>query len=102
MSEGRGELESFESSLDKTFRRLGLPDPILMSRLTAEWDEMAGEPWKGRSRPLSVSGKTLVVEASAPSMVAFLKYGEKTLLETLERRLGPGVIERIEVRAPRH
>ena len=32
-------------------------------------------PWSGRSRPLFIQGKTLVVEAGAPSMVAFLRYG---------------------------
>jgi hypothetical protein len=47
-----------------------------------------------------VHGKTLVVEAAAPSMVAFLRYGSASLLTTLAGVIGPGVIERIEVRGP--
>jgi hypothetical protein len=98
MSEG--DLSSFASSLDEVFRRLGLPDPVVMGRLTQEWDEIAGSPWAGRSTPLFIQGKTLVVEASAPSMVAFPRSGSSTLLEALARHLGEGVIDRIEVRAP--
>lgn len=98
MSEG--DLSSFESSLDELFRKLGLPDPIVMSRINAEWDELAGSPWSGRSTPLFVQGKTLVVEASSPSMVAFLRYGSGELIRALSARLGDGVIDQIEVRSP--
>jgi len=98
MSEG--DLSSFESSLDEVFRRLGLPDPIVMSRVTADWDELAGTPWSGRSTPLFIQGKTLVVEAVSPSMVAFLRYGSADLVKALAGRLGDGVIDQVEVRAP--
>ena len=43
------DLSSIESSLDDMFRRLGLPAPDLLSRLTGDWDGLAGEPWSGRS-----------------------------------------------------
>jgi predicted nucleic acid-binding Zn ribbon protein len=95
-----GDLSSFESSLDEVFRKLGLPDPIVMSRVTENWDELAGSPWSGRSTPLYVKGKTLVVEAESPSMVAFLRYGSADLITALTARLGVGVIEQIEVRPP--
>ncbi|MDP9144278.1 MAG: DUF721 domain-containing protein [Actinomycetota bacterium] len=98
MSEG--DLSSFESSLDELFRRLGLPDPIVMSLITEDWDELAGSPWSGRSTPLFIQGKTLVVEASSPSMVAFLRYGSSELIGALKARLGDGVIDQIEVRSP--
>jgi hypothetical protein len=98
MSEG--DLSSFESSLLEVFRRLGLPDPIVMSRLTVDWDELAGSPWAGRSNPLFIQGTTLVVEASSPSMVAFLRYGSTDLISAIEDRLGAGVVDRIEVRPP--
>ena len=94
------DLEPFSESLDEVFTRLGLPDPVLMSQLTAEWDELAGHPWTGRSRPLYVKGRTLVVEASSPSMIAFLKYGETKLLKSLRNRFRPGEIDAIEVVPP--
>jgi hypothetical protein len=61
---------------------------------------LAGSPWSGRSRPLFIQGKTLVVEATAPSMVAFLRYGSSELVAALSRVIGDGVIEQIEVRPP--
>ncbi len=94
------DLSSFESSLGDVFRRLGLPDPVLMSQISEEWDELAGQPWVGRSRPVFVRGNTLVIEASAPSMVAFLRYGSSQLIETLRARFGDGVVEQIDVVAP--
>lgn len=94
------DLTSFQTSLEEMFRKLGLSDPMAMGRLTASWDDLAGTPWAGRSKPLFIQGKTLVVEASAPSMVAFLRYGSAALVTTLSGVLGPGVIEKIEIRAP--
>jgi len=93
-------MEPFSESLDEVFARLGLPDPVLISQISREWDELAGQPWAGRSKPLYVKSKTLIVEASAPSMIAFLRYGKATLLETLRERFGEGEIEAVEVVAP--
>lgn len=94
------DLTSFGSSLDEVFRRLGLPDPMVMARVSSDWGEVAGSPWVGRSTPLYIQGKTLVVEASVPSMVAFLRYGVADLIKTLATHLGEGVIDQIEVRPP--
>jgi hypothetical protein len=79
---------------------MGLPDPVLMSQLIDDWDELAGNPWVGRSRPVVIKGRTLVVEASAPSMVAFLRYGSTQLVEALTARFGEGVVDQVEVVPP--
>lgn len=94
------DLEPFADSLDDMFKRLGLPDPVVMASLSAEWEELAGPPWSGRSKPLYIKGSTLVVEASSGSMIAFLRYGERGLLETLASRFGEGTIQSIDIRAP--
>ena len=99
MSPGR-DLEHFSESVDDMFRRLGLPDPVVMAALSSEWGELAGAPWAGRSKPLYIKGTALVVEASSASMVAFLRYGEKGLLDALDRKFGRGVVTSIEIRAP--
>jgi hypothetical protein len=96
----QNDMEPFSESLDDVFARLGLPDPVLISQILEEWDELAGKPWVGRSKPLYVKGKTLVVEASAPSMIAFLRYGESSLVEALRERFGEGRVEAVEVIAP--
>jgi hypothetical protein len=97
---GRGDLSPFDRSIDEVFRRLGLPDPVLMSGIIESWDELAGDPWKGRSKPLIIEERTLFVEAASPSLVAFLRYGSTDLLERLAERFGAGVIDKIEVRPP--
>lgn len=94
------DLEPFADSLNEVFARMGLPDPVIMSKITEEWETLAGKPWVGRSKPLFVRGTTLVVEASSPSMVAFLRYGESNLVEALGSRFGKGVIDSVEVLAP--
>ena len=95
-----GDLTSFGASLEAMFRKMGMSDPMALSRLASGWDELAGTPWSGRSKPLFIQGKTLVVEAESPSMVAFLRYGSADLVTALGRALGEGVIDKIEVRAP--
>lgn len=94
------DLEPFSRSVDDMFRRMGMSDPVLMASIGSEWDKLAGPPWSGRSKPLYIKGTTLVVEAVSGSMVAFLRYGESNLVETLTERFGPGVIDRVDVRPP--
>lgn len=96
----RNDMTAFSSAMNDMFRRLGLPDPLLVGRIREEWSDMAGTPWAGRSQPVTIRGKTLVVEASSASLVAFLKYGVEDLLQEIERRFGPGVIDAIDVRPP--
>jgi predicted nucleic acid-binding Zn ribbon protein len=94
------DLEHFSESVAEMFTRLGLPDPVVMAGVSSEWEELAGPPWSGRSRPLYMKGTTLVVEAVSPSMIAFLKYGETELLRRLSERFGDGVVASIEIKAP--
>jgi len=96
----RRDLEHFSDSMDDMFRRLGLSDPVVMAALTAEWEQLAGAPWSGRSKPLYIKGTTLVVEASSASMVAFLRYGEIGLVESLQRRFGEGIVKAVDIRPP--
>ena len=93
-------MASFESTLGDLLRRMGLPEPGVSSKVFERWDDVTGEPWAGRSKPIVIQGTTLVVEASTPSLVAFLKYAVADLLNTLETLVGKGIIEDIEVRPP--
>lgn len=96
----RNDMSSFGSAMNDMFRRLGLPDPLLVEQIKSEWEQLAGPPWVGRAKPVTIQGKTLVIEASSPSSVAFLRYAVSELLESIQTRLGPGVIDAIDVRGP--
>jgi hypothetical protein len=99
MSSG-SDLEPFAESVDEVFRRMGISNPVVMSSIVSEWDELAGPPWSGRSRPLYIQGSTLVVEADSPGMVAFLRYGASSLVSVIEERFGPDVVGNVDVRPP--
>jgi hypothetical protein len=94
------DMTSLGASMEEMFRRMGLPRPDVMARLSEEWDSIAPPPWPGRSKPLYIEDGTLVVEAGKPPMVAFLRYGTAALVETLAAHFGSGVIDRIDVRSP--
>lgn len=94
------DLEPFSRSVDEMFRRMGMSDPVVMASIGSEWDELAGSPWSGRSKPLYIKGTTLVVEAVSASMIAFLRYGESALVDALAKRFGPGVIDNVDIRPP--
>jgi len=97
---GAGGLEPFSDSVTAVFGRLGLADPQMVFKIVEEWESLAGKPWAGRSKPLYVRGRTLVVEASSPSMIAFLRYGEAALLEAISDRFGDSAVDAVEVVAP--
>jgi predicted nucleic acid-binding Zn ribbon protein len=94
------DLEPLSDTLSQVFARLGFADPELLSTISSEWETLAPTPWPQRSRPVGVRGKTLVVEAASPSMVAFLRYGVTHLLAAIAARVGEGVIEGVDVRPP--
>lgn len=94
------DLEPFSDSVSEMFTKLGLPDPELMAAVSESWDEVAGGPWKGRSKPLYIHGSELVVEASSPSIIAFLRYDESALLDRLEALVGARKIESVDIRPP--
>ena len=97
---GGGGLEPFSDSIAAVFARLGAPDPVTVFKIIEEWESLAGKPWVGRSKPLYVRGRTLVVEAFSPSMIAFLRYGESGLLEAIGDRFGDSAVDAVEVVAP--
>ena len=94
------DLEPFSDSVDSMFARLGLPNPEVMAVVNTEWEELAGNPWAGRSHPMFIRGKTLVVEASSAGMIAFLRYDQNGLIDRLARRLGTGLITDVEITPP--
>lgn len=81
--------------------RYRLSDPDTWTRLVAEWDDLTGHPWSGRSRPAALKGGELVVEADTAAAVGILRYGVSALVERLGEELGPDVVRSVRVVAPR-
>jgi hypothetical protein len=94
------ELESLESALRSMLGRLGLGDLELQRAIRTEWEGLAGDPWRKRSRPLVVRNGELVVEASDPALVGLLRYAVGELMRRLDLRFGSGAIASVRVQAP--
>ena len=68
--------------------------------LEEHWDEVAGAPWVGISRPVVLRDGELVVEADVGPAAGLLRYAVGDLHRRLDSRLGPGMVDRIAVRQP--
>lgn len=79
---------------------MGLERVELTLALMEEWDDIAGSPWVGASNPIVVKDGELIVEATSPTTVRFLKYAVGDLMRRLDDRFGEGVIESVTVRPP--
>ena len=80
--------------------RYRLADPDTWSRLSANWDRVAGQPWSGRTTPLSLKAGELVVEAESAAAVSMLRYGIVSLMEKLAAEYGEGVVSSVRVIPP--
>lgn len=78
--------------------RSGVVDPAGAMTLFARWDEMAGEPWAGVSRPVGWEGGELLVEVDSAAVAGLLRYCRDDLLIQLGRWLGEGRVTTVRVK----
>jgi hypothetical protein len=88
-----------EEALENALKKMGLVEPALMLEIVEGWDELAGEPWVSKARPLYLRQGTLVIEAREKSAVGFLRYGVTDLERRLSQRFG-SVVQKVEIRPP--
>lgn len=94
------DLHSLGALLRSTLGALGLERVEVTLALQNEWEELAGDPWAGASRPMVVRDGELTIEADSASTVRFLRYAIGDLSRKLDERFGEGVINNIVVKAP--
>lgn len=80
--------------------RYRLVDPDTWTRIATDWESLAGSPWAGRSKPSSLKGGELVVEAASPAIVSMLRYGTHSLLDRLGEELGSAVVTSVRIIPP--
>jgi hypothetical protein len=88
----------FGHALDAALQRLGIADLDVLMELDRAWDEIAGSPWSGVSRPVVLRRGELVVEAGSGPAAGLLRYAVGDLHRRLDGRFGPGVVAAITVR----
>lgn len=94
------DLEGLGDGLRRLVGRLGIGDMDVLLDLREHWDEIAGPPWAGASRVVGIERGTVIVEANDAGSVAFLRYGEGSLLAALAERFGPATASSVRVIAP--
>lgn len=87
-----------EEAIEATLRKLGLGEPTVMMDLSRNWDEFAGEPWTGVTRPLYLLHETLVIEVLSPPAMGFLRYGLGEMERRLAEKYGKDTIAGVELR----
>jgi hypothetical protein len=94
------DLHSVGALLRSMLGSMGLDRVDLTLALMEEWDEVAGAPWAGASNPVVVKDGELIVEATSPTAVRFLRYSVGDLLRRLDDRFGEGAVNAVTVRPP--
>ena len=92
------DLERLGEGLDVILRRIGLPEVPDLGRLADNWESLAGEPFGTRSRPVGLSGGTLVLEVADGASATLLRYQTGALLQRLETRFGAPIATDIRFR----
>ena len=90
--------EPIRSVLDDVMRRLGVARAVDVAQLVTDWDEIAGEPWAGRSRPAVLEGGDLVVEVPDGAAASLLRYQVGALVKRLDEVVGQGLVTSVRVR----
>ena len=95
--------ERIDGALDRLARRLGTPGAAALQVVFGRWPEVVGTDAAAHSRPLRLTGGTLVVGVGDPSRATELRYRGAEILARVAEVVGSPVAERLEVRvrAPR-
>ncbi|HET7487940.1 MAG TPA: DUF721 domain-containing protein [Acidimicrobiales bacterium] len=84
--------------LDRLARRLGTPGAAAMRAVFGRWSDVVGPELAARSRPLRLTGGTLVVGVGDPTAATELRYRGVEILARVAEAAGGAVAERLEVR----
>lgn len=99
-SEDQG-LKPIREVVDDVLARLVGSGASTLTTLVEEWNETAGEPWAGRSRPASMANGVLGVEVASGVAASILKHDIGRLMQRLKARCGEGAITEIRLRVAR-
>jgi hypothetical protein len=94
------DLTPLNQSVFSALSGLGISHIKVTIRLINEWDELAGDPWAGQTRPLGIRDGELIIETATAALVSMFRYATGSLHQRLEDSIGEGVISSITVQSP--
>lgn len=98
---GRRDPMPISDLLDAFLARVGGGRAPELTRLTASWDDLAGPPWAGRSRPARFEQSELLVEVPDGATASLLRFKVPDLIARLDGALGHGVVGSVRLRVAR-
>ena len=87
-----------DGALDRVARQMGAPGAGALNVVFGRWAEVVGADDAAHSRPLRLSGGTLVVGVGDPARATELRYRGAQVLARITELVGAPVAERLEVR----
>lgn len=84
--------------LDRVIRGLGAPSADAVATVFGRWGEVVGGVLAERTQPVSLTHGCLLLEADDPAVVSHVRWLEADLLARLAELLGPGRVDRVDVR----
>jgi len=97
MTRSRDEPVPLQEALAALGRDLGLPEPDVLARVVALWEEVVGPAVAQHARVRSVRAGVCTIAVDAPAWATQLRYLEQGLLERVADVLGPGVVTSAKV-----
>jgi predicted nucleic acid-binding Zn ribbon protein len=78
-------------------RDLGVPEPDVVARVVALWEELVGPAVAAHARVVSVHAGVCTVTVDAPAWATQLRYLEQGLVERAATVLGAGIVVAVKV-----
>jgi hypothetical protein len=73
----------------------------VMMRLAGEWEQVAGLPWAGTSRPVAFRNGVLVVGVADGATASLLRFQQAALQQRLNQHFGEGTVMEVRLRVDR-
>ncbi|MEO9224720.1 MAG: DUF721 domain-containing protein [Acidimicrobiales bacterium] len=88
-------------ALDTVLRGLGSPPADALASLHARWEDIVGPAAAVTCRPRTIEHGTLIVDTAIAGWASQLRWQAPDVVERATTVLGPGVVERVEIRVRR-
>ena len=95
-----GEISSVGDLLGPMLTKIGVAELSVLNELSERWDELAGPPWAGNSKPQVIQHAELVVAADSAAGVRVMRYATESLAKRLSTHFGQEVVSSVRVVAP--
>jgi predicted nucleic acid-binding Zn ribbon protein len=87
--------------IDRLLEGMGAPPADALQTVFERWSEVAGLPLADHGAPASLDRGVLLVKVVEPAWSTEWRYRQGEVLRRCDELLGPGVVERLEVRVAR-